>query len=220
MSFPKRVLQYTVICQLVGAIAAGACSSSKGPTDAGPDGTGSGGHAGGGGGGSGGAGASGGTGGQAGVGAAGAGGQTDAGACRLEGESCAAPQFCCAPLICAGVCSMPVGSGGGQACGSAMCKTNQVCVHPSCGGGTPPQCFQAPDGGQCPQGTTFQQSCPPTFKPGCLPGPCTPPPPFCADVPASCAGHPTCNCLPGDICGGLGSCGLVDTKDGVVCLSA
>jgi hypothetical protein len=54
-----------------------------------------------------------------------------------------------------------------------------------------------------------------------MPPPCTPPAPFCADVPASCSGTPTCGCLPSSICdtpGGQfgGSCAGVNNRQ-VVC---
>jgi hypothetical protein len=217
---------YMAMWAVAGAIAAGACSGSRGPSDAGTDG-GSGGHAGGS---AGAGGAAGGSGGQAGTAAAGAAGQSDAGACRMQGESCNPPQHCCGPLICAGVCTMGVGQGGprdgasadvmndgGPACGSSTCRPNQVCVHPSCGGGTSPTCSSAPDdAGQCPQGTIYQPHCPATIGPGCLPT-CTPAPPFCVDVPASCAGHPTCDCLPSNVCKGGGTCGSVYSTGDVTC---
>jgi hypothetical protein len=38
----------------------------------------------------------------------GTGGELDGGACRLEGEGCVAPQRCCGPLICAGICTRGV----------------------------------------------------------------------------------------------------------------
>lgn len=228
MPFQNRALWYVAMCTLLSATAVGACSSSKGPTDASTNGAGSGGH---GGGDAAVGGAAGGSGGQAGTGAAGAGGQTDGGACRMKGESCVPPQSCCGPLVCAGVCTVGVGQGGsqdgastdvasdgGHTCSSSTCRANQVCVHPSCGGGTPPTCFSAPgDAGQCPQGSTYQQHCPPSFNPGCLPTPCSPAPPFCADVPASCAGRPSCICLPPDVCNGGGSCGVVYSTGDVMC---
>jgi hypothetical protein len=55
-----------------------------------------------------------------------------------------------------------------------------------------------------------------------MPPPCTPPAPFCADIPASCAGTPTCGCLPSLICdppsGGQtgGSCAIVNNRQ-VMC---
>jgi hypothetical protein len=89
----------------------GACGNSKTGADAaaGAGGGGSHGGAGGSNGGAGGSsggagGSSAGTGGQAG----GGGGQQDAGSCRMYGQSCGASQPCCAPMICAGGCTMPV----------------------------------------------------------------------------------------------------------------
>jgi hypothetical protein len=228
MGFQDRARSWFAVCALFSAIAAGACSSSKGPSDAGTD---AGGSSGLGGSSAGAGGAAAGSGGQAGIATAGAGGQIDAGACRMQGESCTSPQHCCGPLICAGICTMGVGQGGpqdgastdvsgdgGHACGSSTCRANQVCVHPSCGGGTPPTCYSAPgDAGQCPPGSTYQPHCPPNFAPGCLPAPCSAAPPFCADIPASCGGHPSCVCLPPNVCNGGGSCGLVDSTGDVMC---
>jgi hypothetical protein len=88
------------------ALAGGAvCSSRKGPDDGGIDASGNGGQI---------AGTAGGAG-RAG-GAGGAGGQPDAGACRMMGDSCEPPQFCCAPLVCAGSCTMIVGQSLPEAC--------------------------------------------------------------------------------------------------------
>lgn len=120
------------------------------------------------------------------------------------------------------------GGGGGQAgtagasCNGAPCTSTQVCVHPTCGGGAPPQCSPIPDGGQCPSGWTFESQCPPSAGStlaGCIPPPCTPPAPFCADLPASCGGNPNCVCLPNDICRGNGACEIANSLE-VVCGSA
>src|SRR5204863_706480 len=84
------------------------------------------------------------------------------------------------------------GSGGSNACGTRVCTSSEICVHPRCGGGAP-ICDPVPDGGQCPSGWTFQSLCPGSPPgPGCLPPPCTPPAPFCTAVPASCSGTPSC----------------------------
>ena len=118
------------------------------------------------------------------------------------------------------------GAGGhGPACGSVgPCSTDQVCVQPGCGGG-PAVCERLPDGGQCPSGWTYTDSCATGVGPGCTPPPCTPAPPFCADLPAACAGTATCGCLPANVCqqnGGSGSsdtCQFV-TNTEVICGSA
>jgi hypothetical protein len=108
---------------------------------------------------------------------------------------------------------------GGTACGSAApCTTGQICVRPSCGGGAV-VCEKLPDGGQCPSGWTYTSSCASGVGPGCLPAPCTSPPPFCADVPAACSGTPSCSCLPINLCqqnGGSGSCQFVTSAE-VMC---
>jgi hypothetical protein len=117
------------------------------------------------------------------------------------------------------------GADGGSTCGATVCRTNQFCVHPSCGGALQP-CTAAGDGGQCPSGWTFTPTCfrPGGTGPGCQPPPCIPPPPFCADLPASCPAVPTCGCFPRTICqqpGGPygGECGLIMDRQ-VMCLSA
>ena len=119
------------------------------------------------------------------------------------------------------------GSGGATSCGGSICTSSQVCVHPSCGGGTPPQCSPLTvDGGQCPSGWTYEPQCPPGVGtvPGCLPPPCTPPEPFCTALPPACSGTPTCTCLPQSICmpdGGSygGQCFLINGRS-VMCGSA
>lgn len=95
------------------------------------------------------------------------------------------------------------GAGGSGACGTSSCTSGQICVHPSCGGGTPPQCVPlVGDGGQCPTGWMFQAQCPggSGAVPGCVPLPCTPPVQFCAPLPSACAGTPSCTCLPSTVC--------------------
>jgi hypothetical protein len=113
------------------------------------------------------------------------------------------------------------GGQGGIFCGDTACASGQVCVHPSCGGGvavcTPPQ-----DAGTCPAGWTYMAFCVSRGGPGCTPPPCDPPLPYCADVPAACAGTPTCICLPSDVCarnGGNGGC-MFANASAVMCGSA
>jgi hypothetical protein len=115
------------------------------------------------------------------------------------------------------------GAGGhGTPCGSAEpCSTGQICVHPSCGGGVA-VCEKLPDGGQCPSGWMYTANCATGVGPGCIPPPCTPPSPFCADLPAACSGAPTCNCLPTNLCiqnGGSGGCQFANSTE-VMCGSA
>ena len=111
---------------------------------------------------------------------------------------------------------------GGTACGTgAPCTGGQVCVHPSCGGGVA-ICERLPDGGQCASGWTYTANCATGVGPGCIPPPCTPPAPFCADVPAACSGTPTCGCLPTSLCqqnGGSGGCEFANSTE-VMCGSA
>jgi hypothetical protein len=77
-----------------------------------------------------------------------------------------------------------------------------------------------PDSGTCPAGTMLGPCNDPSGQPmqGCITY-CTPPPPFCAPLPASCGANATCSCLPNDICMQAGSCGEVDYR-GVSCLCA
>lgn len=116
--------------------------------------------------------------------------------------------------------------GVGVSCGSTTpCAIGQVCVHPSCGGGTPPQCDPGLlDGGLCPSGWTYEPQCPPGSGtvPGCIPPACTPPGPYCVVVPAACSGAPSCSCLPSGVCqenGGSGSCQSATSTE-VLCGSA
>jgi len=113
------------------------------------------------------------------------------------------------------------GRTGGVACGAGVCAAGEVCVHPNCVPGAL-LCNPVPDGGQCPTGWQRTSFCPNNTGGGCTPGPCTPPSPFCAPVPASCNGKPDCSCLPYELCsegGGLGSCTWVNGSD-VMCGAA
>jgi hypothetical protein len=95
------------------------------------------------------------------------------------------------------------GGAGTITCGTSSCTSGQICVHPSCGGGVPPQCVPlVVDGGQCAIGWTYQTRCPigSGTVPGCVPPPCTPPPQLCAPLPSACAGTPSCTCLPSTVC--------------------
>lgn len=108
------------------------------------------------------------------------------------------------------------GSGGTAACGDTSCTSSEVCVRPGCGGGTP-VCDPVLDGGQCPSGWTESLCGGTPTRTGCVPPPCTPPAPFCASLPASCSGSPSCTCLPQDICGqNGGQCGFIQ-NGAVIC---
>ncbi|HMF42293.1 MAG TPA: hypothetical protein VKQ32_16590 [Polyangia bacterium] len=115
------------------------------------------------------------------------------------------------------------GGTGGVACGGVACGSNQVCAHPSCGGGVA-VCIPLGDAGQCAAGFTMTDQCSPGSGPGCIPPPCDPPPPRCVDVPPACLGAPSCSCLPSNVCqqpnGQFGgSCANV-SNGSVLCLSA
>jgi hypothetical protein len=114
-------------------------------------------------------------------------------------------------------------AGTGVPCGGATCRADQVCVHPSCGGGVQ-VCLPLGDAGQCPSGWVMTDQCSSGSGPGCVPPVCDPPPPRCADVPAACSGAPTCSCLPSSVCTQSngqngGSCGFVSEAN-VICGSA
>jgi hypothetical protein len=89
-------------------------------------------------------------------------------------------------------------------CGGQTCADNQICVVEYCGGG-PVQCTEPGDGGQCPDGWTFQStSCPANGGTGgCFPPPCVSPPPHCADRPAGCGADLSCACVPSATCDGI-----------------
>jgi hypothetical protein len=117
------------------------------------------------------------------------------------------------------------GNGGSTAfpaCGTQTCTSNQICVHPSCGGGIAPACIMLNDGGLCPSGWTYSSFCNNLLSsgPGCRPPPCVNPPAFCASIPAGCGNAITCGCLPTNVCSGSGSCGLIQNGTDVVCMSA
>jgi hypothetical protein len=115
------------------------------------------------------------------------------------------------------------GAGGGAACGSVRCGANQVCAHPSCGGGVA-VCVPLGDAGQCPDNWVKTDACSIGGGPGCVPPACNPPSPSCVDIPAACAGTPTCSCLPANICtlpnGQFGGACAIANDGQVICLSA
>jgi hypothetical protein len=114
---------------------------------------------------------------------------------------------------------------GPGACQGITCGPNDVCVHPTCGGGVP-FCQPVDDAGMCPPGWQHQPICSQAGSagPGCSPPPCQPPAPFCAPKPAACGSTVTCNCLPFDICaseaGFGGQCAFISGSRDVTCLSA
>ena len=85
-----------------------------------------------------------------------------------------------------------------SACGTTACGAGEFCIVPCCGG-APPLCQPAGDGGVCPPGTAYTDSCISTGTPGCEPGPCVPDPPYCSsDIPVGCDqqsdGKVVCTC--------------------------
>ena len=235
MPFPSRAVWHVVMWALAGSAVVAACSSSKSPSDGGSDTSGSGGQGGGSAGTSGASRAL--TGGHAaGAAAGGAGGQVDAGACRMQGESCNPPQYCCGVgmISGAGVSGIDVRRPGPERrLGRDRRWTGVWFLEVPFRSGlrSPklrrghaadvPRALRA--GGHRPAGwTRTNLLCVEVGfigGPGCVPPPssCTPQSPFCADVPASCGGRPSCTCLPADICKGNGSCGSVYTSGDVMC---
>ncbi|HVV16919.1 MAG TPA: hypothetical protein VHH90_06920 [Polyangia bacterium] len=108
------------------------------------------------------------------------------------------------------------GKGGAAPCGTQSCASNEVCVRPGCGGGVA-VCEPLADGGQCPTGWILSLCAGGTGRMGCMPGPCTPPAPFCAPLPASCGGIPNCTCLPFNVCGQYGGQCTWILNGGVMC---
>ena len=154
----------------------GACSSETRPTaDGGVGGA------------SGNGGQSGAVGGSAGgqTGGAGNGGGVDAGSCRLQGQSCTAPQRCCGPLICAGVCTMGVS---GETADAALA----ICTYPDGGAPIDGSAFNGscPSGG-CPSGTVCVRE---------LGGVAGFGGEYCAPIPNECHGTPTCACMADCVC--------------------
>ena len=106
-------------------------------------------------------------------------------------------------------------------CGTQVCASNQLCIHPTCAGGVAPACIALNDAGACPSGWTLDNNCSNlTTRPGCRPPTCVNPPPFCASIPGACGTSITCGCMPANICSGNGSCGLIQNGKDVVCMSA
>jgi hypothetical protein len=174
---------------MIAALTAGSCSSSTPHADGGA-GVGGGGRSGSGG--QAGAANAGGSGGHAGVGgsgagglAGGAGGQVDAGACRMQSESCSGRQQCCGPLICTGICTMGVNQQDASGDASLMCSY--------------------PDGG-APDGAAFQGICPAGGCPSgtvCVVevgGVAGGGGEYCAPIALECHGTPTCSCMADCVC--------------------
>ena len=111
----------------------------------------------------------------------------------------------------------PPGDGGSSVCGSTVCTATQLCIRPSCAGGTAPPCVAIGDAGSCPTGYTFSSFCQYATGggtgAGCLPPACVNPPPFCLDTPAACSTKLTCGCLPSNVCGtGGGGCMMISSS--------
>jgi hypothetical protein len=102
--------------------------------------------------------------------------------------------------------------GASFSCGTQTCAASQYCVSPTCGGGAAPTCNPVDDAGTCDAGWTLSTDCyvmGSGFGVGCMPPPCTPPAPYCIDLPdASCDQTPfvNCDCVPSDVCNGAGFC--------------
>ena len=138
-------------------------------------------------------------------------GEADAGSCRLQGQSCTAPQRCCGPLICAGICTMPVS-------GEAGTDAHAICTYPAGGAPIDGSAFNGfcPPGG-CPAGTVCVRE---------LGGVAGPGGEHCAPIPNECHGTPTCACMADCVCthrfigGGPEACsdqnGSIDCNDGII----
>jgi hypothetical protein len=140
--------------------------------------------------------------------------------CVASGDTCTDLSQCCDPAEhCSGMNGAPGHCVQAVGCGANTCGANAICVHPCCGGPLP-QCVPMTDAGGCPPGTSLGMCFMPGAGPmdGCTTT-CTPPAPFCAPVPQSCGGTATCSCLPGNVCNGAGSCGLINAE-GVECVCA
>ena len=115
--------------------------------------------------------------------------------------------FCSNNCSCdAGVDAVGADALGGVPCGDALtCTGTDVCIQQNvCGG--PAQCNDVPDGGQCPPGSTFRETCA-TGRPACVPD-CPPPTFQCKPKPAACTGAVNCSCLGASFCP-LGACALI-----------
>jgi len=129
----------------------------------------------------------------------------------------------------AGVDAKDASDGASYSCGTQTCAASQYCVSPTCGGGAAPTCQSVDDAGTCDAGWTLSTDCyvmGSGFGVGCMPPPCTPPAPYCVDLPdASCdqsksqSPFAECNCVPSDVCDGAGSC-IGVTGHNVTCGSA
>ncbi len=84
---------------------------------------------------------------------------------------------------------------GAISCGTETCGGGQVCVRPCCGGAAP-VCLERNDAGLCPEGTSLGPcSAGGAMQMGCRVT-CTPPPPFCAPIPASGCNGTNCSVCP------------------------
>lgn len=75
------------------------------------------------------------------------------------------------------------------ACGTTTCAASQYCVSPCCGGAQQ-ACYVLDSGTTCPSGFSYG-FCNEGGGYGCVPDPCTPPPPYCtgslSGLPAGCS---------------------------------
>jgi hypothetical protein len=84
---------------------------------------------------------------------------------------------------------------GAGSCGAETCGADQVCVRPCCGGANA-VCVDRDDAGMCPPGADFGPcQMGGMFQQGCR-YTCTPPPPFCAPIPASGCNGTNCALCP------------------------
>jgi hypothetical protein len=113
-----------------------------------------------------------------------------------------------------------VADGGNALCGDKICTPTQLCIRPSCSGGTAPRCLMLTDAGTCPPDYTYSSLCQfmaAPIGPGCTPPRCVDPPPFCLDLPAACSAKLNCACLPTTACGASGGVCISIIRDVVQC---
>src|SRR5947207_163246 len=92
-----------------------------------------------------------------------------------------------------GGCSAATGAADLLACADASCGPNQLCVFPTCCR----QCTGPTDAGVCPAGTSPNSLFSGANCRGACIVPCTPPLPYCFDVPAAAISDPCgyCSCI-------------------------
>ncbi len=83
-------------------------------------------------------------------------------------------------------------------------------------------CVALGDAAVCPDGWTMKDCADEDGGLGCVMPPCTPPAPSCVDVPAACAGTPSCSCFPREVCqqpNGIGGHCVGVNNGQVLCLA-